>query len=82
MGREPSREKGTGPTPEPLGPRPSGIRSPWVSGGQAGGVGGSTLHLAEEPSQGDILEWGDTMESPKQKGVGRGGTLLDKPANG
>lgn len=56
MGREPSREKGTGPTPEPLGPRPSGIRSPWVSGGEAGGVGGSTLHLAEEPSQGDILE--------------------------
>lgn len=32
MGREPGSKKGTGPKPEPLGPRPSGIRSPWVSG--------------------------------------------------
>lgn len=44
-----------------------------MSDREAGGVGSSTLHLAKEPSQGDILERGDTMGSPKEKGAGRGG---------
>lgn len=33
MGGEPGSKKGTGPKPEPLGPRPLD-RSPWVSAGE------------------------------------------------